>query len=479
MKLVILFFTSICFSQTYSRKHFDYYNIKNDVENCNQIINDELNEAIVYVQSNNSSKGLEISKSLYEKYSCPEVYETYAVCLFRNGEIIKGIELLEEAIEKFGSKLELIKRKYILLLEMYQSGVRQKNIDGNTVFLSEDNGLKYNENDYKSENLNVALNDINYLISISNDNKEEIFLSGKIYQIKEDFENSNEQFNKLLNDKEYGEIALFNLADNYIKLKMFDEAENKLNALEEMRPRQPEVLEKLSELFDLKQDIEKRKFYNDKSIFYQIVPSFCDLEFNQSNLELVRFFYEDNQYKQKLKKLNELKKANQITLIDACIIILYIHMNHSNGLEDDVAKILTEIGKPTLDKVHKLFQSNISTCTVTTLSEIMAKIKDESSWEIMTEYLPYIAQMPSTLIPPFVPKYVIEFDEKRGLREVLKVVKPFLKEQCSEFVQNMGFSNLYVYFSALEKVNKNELEKACKELEYSDEEIKILKEKIK
>ncbi len=66
-----------------------------------------------------------------------------------------------------------------------------------------------------------------------------------------------------------------------------------------------------------------------------------------------------------------------------------------------------------------LFESNISTCTITNLADIMATVKDEKSWELLKRYLPEIAHMPMTTLPPSIPEKMIKFNEDKGIKEIL------------------------------------------------------------
>lgn len=113
-------------------------------------------------------------------------------------------------------------------------------------------------------------------------------------------------------------------------------------------------------------------------------------------------------------------------------MILKLHENHGNGLEEKATEILKEIGKPSIEKVHLLFQSDvstISTCTITALSEIMASVKDEKSWELFKAYLPTLSQITKMkLLPPWVPEKMIQFDEDRGIKEILMVIKELLNK---------------------------------------------------
>ena len=468
--------------ETYKRKDFDYSKMNDSGIKCSNEFNEKLNDAIIAANNNNSKKSVEISEKLFNENKCIESYRTYGSCLFKNGQLIKGIDILEAGIEKYGANPELIMSKSSLLLELYEYGISQVNVDGNSIYLAKDKQLNYNEEEFKNENLNIALKDLLYLVNNYQNLNAEKFTIAKIYQIKKDYEKSNQYFETLLADKELADQANFNLAQNQIELKDYKRAEENLNGLLTKYPKEPQLLSKISELYKLNGETEKSKLFNKKRYFNQLVPRFCNIDFSEKNLEIVNFFNDEQKdYKSKLKKLQDIEKTeNKEFVIDICIIILNIHSNHSNGLEEDAAKILNKIGKPSLEKVHKLFHSNISTCTVTNLASIMASIKDESSWQILVDYIPYIAKMPTTLIPPNVPKYLVKFDEQKGIKEILKVIKPMLSEETSDdAMAQLSFMNRYIYFEPLEKINFKTIELICKELGYSNSEIAQLKEKLK
>lgn len=480
--LILLILPLLTFSQKLQRKVFDYEKLKSEnFTECNEIITKELETALLSIQENNSTNAVTLSKKIYDsKNDCFQIFDTYGYSLFRSGEWFEGIEVIEKGIEKFGSVPELIKRRSEMSLEMAELGTGQKNIDGNSVFKA--NLIPYDEEQFKEENLKSALADLTYLIKTYNRN-EEIFYAAKIQQLLKDYNKSTETFKILLSDSQYKDIALFNIADNYISLKDFNQAETELNKLVAENPKEGILYDKLAEIYELKKDKAKAKEFSNKSIYYKNTPSFSSLEYSKENFDLLKFFgTEENKSDKKLKKLNEIvNQNNQEYTIDVCLMILKLHTNHGNGVEEKASEILSKIGKPAIEKVNKLFQSDVSTCTITNLADIMAQVKDESSWQVMKDYLPYIATMPMTLIPPSVPEKMILFDEDKGITEVLAVVKPLLNqdENSDNPLSEIGGFGKYVYYSPLAKVNKKKLRKIATELHYSDKEFKELEEKIK
>ncbi|WP_169630223.1 tetratricopeptide repeat protein [Flavobacterium humi] len=394
-----------------------------------------------------------------------------------------GLNIIESGIDMFGSVPELIKGRYQLSLELYQNGIGKKNIDGNSIYLSQNEKLKFDDTQFKEENLKSALADLEYLTHKFPDSNEELFIIAKIHQLKGAFEKSNQAFEKLSALDEFNDEATFNIATNYVQLKKYDEAEKYLMKLLSKYPKEPQILNKLSELYELSGNKIKQDEFNKKAIFNNHVPYFSNIEYNDKNFEVVTFFSsEQNDAKAKLSKLDKIQKSeSEDYTIDICLTILKIHTNHGNGVEEKATEILAKIGKPALEKTHKLFNTDVSTCTITNLSEIMSKVKDESSWQILVEYLPKIAHMPMTMMPPNVPEEIIRFNEEKGAKEVLKVVKKLLNKENTDsedpMAQLAGFSD-YIYYSPLKKISKQKLKKYTAELNFTEEEIKKLNEKL-
>lgn len=478
MRLKISFVFILCsflaFSQKYERVIFQYDQLEKDTHyKCNENVIMALQNSYIKLKENNSADAVTIAKQLYENNAeCFEVFDAYGYALFRSGEWFEGIDILEKGIQKFGSVPELIKRRSSMSLEMSQLGTGQKNIDGNSVFKA--NSISYDEDQFIKENLKSALNDLEYLVENYN-RSEEIFYVGKIHQFLKDYDKSSEVFTKLLNDEEYKNAAVFNIADNHLTQNKLPEAEQELNKLLSANPKEGQILNKLADLYEQKDDKVKAREFKDKAFFYDNVPEFSNLEYPKDFGLLTFFVNDDNKSEKKLKKLNEIvKQKNTDYTIDVCLIILKLHTNHGNGVEEKATEILAKIGKPSIEKVNKLFQTDVSTCTITNLAHVMAIVKEESSWELMKVYLPYIANMPMTLIPPSVPEKMILFNEENGIAEILTVVKPFLKQENS----SQAFGQFAFYYP-LKKVSRKKLKNIATQLSYSNEEFELLENKIK
>ncbi|MBL7936192.1 MAG: hypothetical protein JNM51_10350 [Bacteroidia bacterium] len=482
--LILISVPTIFFGQQLSRKILDYEKLKIVEVYCDSSTIIDLERAMVAIDGYQSERGVEISKSIFDKnQSCPQIFEVYAYSLFRNGKWFEGIDILEKGIELFGAVPELIKKRSEMSIEMAQMGVGEKVVDGNSIYVSGKNALAYDEKQFKEENYKSALLDLIYL----KDNygrPNETYLIGMVNQILGNYEKSSEAFETLLADKEYMTISAYNIADNYMSLKQFDKAEKEFTNLSMLYPHEPEIYNKLAELYGFKKDSVKIKDFRNKSNYFSNIPSFTELEYNNENFELLKFFSDESViYKNKSEKLKDIYKTkSQSYTIDVCLMILKLHANHGNGLEDDASKLLAKIGLPSIEKTHKLFRSNISTCTITYLADIMAQIKDSTSWNLLVDFLPSIANMPMTLIPPSVPEKLILFNEQKGLIEILKVVKPLLSESqdnSSNPMAQLGSFNQFVYYYPLQKLKQKEVLLAAKKLNYTDSELEKLKRKIK
>ncbi len=151
-----------------------------------------------------------------------------------------------------------------------------------------------------------------------------------------------------------------------------------------------------------------------------------------------------------------------------------MHENHGNGVEEHASKLLMKIGQASIQKVQELFKTDVSTCTINELADVMISLKNETSWELMRSYLAVIPQFPMTLIPPSLPEKMIKYKKEEGIKEVLNTIKPYLSEENNE----NAFA-LYVFFNPLKTIKTKELETIAKSVQYTEEEIKLLNKKLK
>lgn len=484
--LGLLLVTTAASAQTLERRRFDYKQLEKETyPACDTSAELQLDNAFTLLQQNNSKSALSITKQLMDdKHDCPAVFEYYGYSLFRTGEWMAGVQILDSAIDRFGSSPDLIIRKAYMSLEMAQSGTGMRTVDGNAIYLPAAKQLPYDEAQFVRENYASALDDLHYITDNYEDRYDDIATMAGVYRSLNDFESSNKELEKLLGIFGYKDNALFSMAENNLSMHKLDEAEIILNKLLEKYTREPIVYQKLAELYQAKNDSVQLQLCRDKADFYSLTPKESDLEFNQQNMELLLYYYQnDAKPKDKMKRLNKLaKKGPTAYTIDVCLAILKMHTNHGTGIEERATELLSEIGKEALPKTQALFSSeSISTCTITNLANVMATIKDTSSWDLLVNYLPQMAYLPMTLIPPDVPAMLIKFDEEKGSRELLLFIKNYLLKESSttdEAMTSMGIFGQYIYFDPLKKVDKDKLTAIAKKLNYSDAQLNTLLKKV-
>lgn len=485
--LLFLLLPTCIFSQMLHRKKLDYTKVAKDYDICDTTMMKSIERAYQDIENNKSNQAVMAGKKIYESYNakgkCANVFELYGYALFRNGKWLEGVKIIEDGISKFGMVPALLTRRARMSLEMAHLGIGQKDIDGSSVYLATKDKLKFDEAQFKKENLESALADLTYIIQTYQDLYKEMYLVAKIHQELKQYDQSTKVFQRLLSNEEYAANAQFDIAENLIQTQKYEEAEKQLLALEKDHPGIPIIYEKLVDLYTITKEEDKQKTASQKAIFYQYVPNFLDFEYSKENMQVIEFFGKSsNSAGDKKMKLAQIEqKENQDYLIDICLIVLKMHANHGNGIEDKAAEMLAKIGQPAIEKTHKLFQSDISTCTITLLAKVMAAVKDEKSWELLVEYLPYIANMPITLTAPELPAQLIAFDEEKGITEILKVVKPLLsqKTETDDAMSEFAGFKLYVYYEPLTKIDQSRILAIAKKLNYSSVEINKLKEKIK
>jgi len=477
---ILAVFPFVSLSQEFKRNTFNYDSLPSEnFPSCDDKVIDVLAQSFDAVDQNNSTFAVENAKKVFDvNKGCYSIYETYGYSLFRNGKWLEGVEILEEGIRKFGSVPELIKRKADMSLEMAEMGIGANNIDGSAVYKKTD--WEYDEDQFIRENYNSALADLNYLM-ITYNRTEEMYYVAKLYQILERYDESTETFSKLLTNEDYKIDAMLNIAENHIAQDKLDEAERSLLEIIALYPKMGAALKKLGEIAEKNGQTEQALEYRKKAIFYKNIADFVEFEYSKENFDLlVLFGTDESSPEEKMNKLNEIYSANDPKFtIDICLTILELHANHGNGVEEKATEILSEIGKPAIEKVNLLFQEQVSTCTITNLAEVMATVKDERSWELMMLYLPSIATMPMTTIPPNLPEKMVKFDQKKGVKEILLVVKPLLTKKKDDGPMAEFFSiGQFVYYSPLKDIKRSKLLKTAKKLGYSAEELTLLEKKI-
>lgn len=469
------------FGQSFERTVFEYESMPQDSLQCSEVTNQKLNEVLVLLDRLKSEQAAETAKNIYEETDkCPAIYDIYSWALFRSGNWEKSMEIIDSAIIHFGSTPDLILRRAYMNIEMAELGIGVRNIDGNSVYLAEGKRLNYDDSIFSRQNYLAALNDFKYLSDTYENRSREIFLTGYIYQKLSKYNNSTVYLSKLSENEEYADDASLLIVDNYVGLENYNEAEKKLKRLEEKYPRSPKIQGKFSELYEISGDEEKLEIAELKSNFFSWVPEFCDLEYSKGNYETILFFLSKNDAEKKIKKLEKLQDNENAA--DIYLTVLNAHANHGNGVEEKAKELLIEIGSPVVPKTISLLYNARSTCTVTKAASILAEIKDPRGWQPMVDYLPRMENMPFTMIPPEVPAQIIKFDKEKGLTVLLEWIKDQLDEQESNSDGPMGelggiFSASSIY-GPLSSYSKKEIRKAANDLEYSEDQIEKLLDKI-
>ena len=480
---ILLIQISSTYSQKYKRKRFDYAKMK-EVEfvACEDQAAEELERAFSQIKDLNSKGAVETSEKVFKNYDkCAFSYEAYALALFKNGQWMEAIEIVDKAIEEFGAMPGLILRRAYMSYEMGDLGIGVRNIDGSSVYLGSDKKLKYKEEKFKSENYKSALHDLVYLISTYQGRYDEVSAVAEIYQILEDYDNSNLYYSQLLEVEEYKDQSTFAMVTNYLAQGKYMEAEKSLNELEEKYPTNAGIQEKFEELYrltDRGDEIESRK---KKSEFYNWVPDFVDLPFTDENYEKVLFFLDNHTAEEKTERIEQLVNNNDEHAIDLLIVVLYVHANHANGVESRSEELLIQMGDPVVEKVIALFNNANSTCTITKSASVLAEIKDPRGWQALIDYLPNMNRFAITTIPPEVPAQLLKFDREKGLIEVLRWLKT--REEPVEDPDDplAGLGNIFSaasIYGPLEDFSKEEVTDSAQSLGYTEEEIGTLIEKI-
>lgn len=482
--LIWFFVYNPSYGQDYQRIIIDYSKQSvNDSTACLSNVLNEIQEVSKLIENLQSEKSAVFAKDIFDKSpKCPALFETYAWALFRSGEWMKSIEIIDSAISVYGSNPDLVLKRGYMNIEMAELGVGKRNIDGNRVYLAKDKQLNFEESNFKKQNYLAALNDFKYLADNYYERFREIYITGYIYQKLENYDNSNVYLSKLLNNPEYADNVILTIVDNYTGLKKFDEAEKFLLELEKKYSHNANIQQKLSELYEITGNEEKQKSTQLKAQFYIWVPDYCDLEYSEDNYNNISFFLLEKTPNEKLNKLKEIQKGDVNRSIDILISVLNIHGNHGNGIEEETAKMLIEIGDSVVPKTIHLLNNAQSTCTVTMAASILAELKDPRGWQPMIDYLPRMENLPFTITPPDVPAQIIKFDKKKGLIALVGWIKGQVAEEDQPTDNPLdelgGIFALSSIYSPLSVYKKNEVIKTARNLKYTREEVRRLLDKI-
>ncbi|MBA3899158.1 MAG: hypothetical protein H0X62_02950 [Bacteroidetes bacterium] len=483
--IIIAFLTIISqfsFAQSFERKVFNYTELKDDDSTlCSAEVLDKLEQVFLTLEKHKTVEALNQSKKIFEApEKCPRIYETYAWALFRNGNWLESIQIIDTAIIIYGANPDLIIRRAYMNFEMAELGVSARTINGKSVYLSSDKKLPFDEENFKTQNYKAALGDFQYIADNYNGRNHEIFITGYIFQKLDNDEGSNYYLSKLMNDRHYQEDASDLIVDNLIAKGRNNEAEEVLLNLSNRFPTNPGIYKKLAKMYKAAGLIEQQELALKKYEYYIWVPAYANIEYSEENYQTIRYFIKSNPVEEKQKSLKKLAKNKDGKAVDILIIILHTQANHGNGLEEEAEKILIKIGKPAVPKVIMLMNNAPSSYTIEKAAYILAEIKDPSAWQPMVNYLPKLDKTPNTTIPPNIPKQLIRFNKDKALVEILKWIKPTLSDVNIKPVnttEEMGDKfNSDLKFGPLAVFQKHEIEKTAKGLGYSNEEVeKLLK----
>ncbi len=491
--LYFLFFIFVlvyqdAWAQNYSRKQFDYAKMEEKpLPECEKEVFAQLDLAHSQIEQQQSASAVKTTEQLFKKFkNCPQVHDAHAWSLFRNGKWTEAIDIIEQAIEKFSKSPYLIERRGYINLEMAELGLGQKVVDGNSVFSPNKEKTTYTEEEFQTENYKVACQDFEYLCTNYNDRHREVMITGYIYQRLKQFDKSNLYFSKLLDNEDYKDQALMGVIDNAIILKDYTKAEALLLESEKKYPKATIIYEKLAQLYEAKNEPDKQQVYKQKGQFYSMLALNADLTYNLEDFETLTYFAkEKNTPENKMAKLKTIVEKKNMYAVDVCLAILKMHANHGNGFEDKVTNELAQMGKMVVPRTIQLFEEpNISTCTIGNLADILAVTKDTAGWRVMVNYLPKMANLPFTIIPPNVPAMLMKFDKEKGARALIEFARTLIQNEKnneksdSPFAELNGVFGQSLFYSPLQKLPQKKVVSIAKELQYSKQEINILLKKV-
>ncbi len=468
-------------AQEFERQIFDYSQMQEkEIAPCSESVNSGVNQVFQEIGRLRSQHSVLLAEELFnENDKCPLSYEAYSWALFRNGKWMESVEIIEQGIRELGPIPELILRRGYISFEMAELGIGVRNVDGNSVYLPKAKRLDYPDSIFREQNYLAALNDFKYISDTYKERPKEIMITGYIYQMIKEYENSNNYFSKLLDNDNYRNDVAFLIVDNYIGQNQFSKAEKILLELEEEFPRNSDIQEKLTKLYKKSGDEEKFELYKYKSEFNYWVPEYCDLEYSKKNYETIYYFLGENKTSDKIQKLNGIRKEHGEKATDIFITILNAHANHGNGVEERTEELLVEMGNSVVPKMILLMENAQSTCTTTKAASVLAEIKDPRGWQPMVDYLPRMENIPFTLMPPEIPLQLIKFDKEKALVAILKWTKGQLGEEDTSSSDNpfqeLGsiFSGTNIYLP-LQVYKKKEIQKTAKSLGYTKEQLERL-----
>ena len=482
--LLLFFLAPGAFGGDFTRTRFEYETMaKKAYQACDAAQLKAAQLALGQVDQLQSRAGLATAKELYGvTKKCPQVYDAYAWSLFRSGEWLESINVIDEAIRTFGPYPELVRRRGYMGAEMGDLGTMRKVVDGNAVNLSKDTGLPFDEKQFKEENYRIATQDFLFLVNTQPEQYEEIFVVGYLYHRLGDYEKSNKFFEKLTGLDKYRLNATIAMTNNYIVTKQFGLAERTLLDLDAKYPKSAAVYKQLSLMYWESGATTRAREFQKRASFFQWVPPFTDLTYSDENYQMISLLVQNNPAEDKLRRLEGITRGmDRESAIDVCITILASPTNQRNGVQEKAVQELIRFGKQSVPKVIRLLRmDNASTPAMTSAAEVLSVVKDERGWQPLVDTLPGISKLPGTVIPPAIPDKIVAFDRERGLKVLLLFIRDMIRsdqngddsvDPANAFGRGMVYQ---VFYHPLKQVQKADLVKVATESGYTEKEIAVL-----
>ena len=472
------------FGEEFTRTRFEYETMpKKPYQGCDYAELRSIRLALRQVEQLESKQGVATSKGIFlSTKKCPEVFDAYAWSLFRSGEWLEGINMIDEGIRTFGSYPDLIRRRGHMGWEMGDLGTARRVVDGNTIPLPKEKALPFEEKRFREENYRIALQDFLFLVNTQPEPYEETFIVGYLYHRLGDYEKSNRFFEKLVGLDKYRLNAVIAMTNNYIVTKQYGLAEKTLLNLDAKYAKSAAVYRQLSHVYWESGATTKGREFQRRAAYFQWVPPFTDLTYSDQNYAMIAFLVQNNPSVHKLRELEAITRGlDRDSAIDVCVTILAIHANAGNGLEEKAVQELVRFGKPSVPKVIQLLQMAGAPVSATaSAAEVLSVLKDERGWQPLVDSLPGMAVLPGTAVPPPIPEKILAFDRDRGIKVLLPVLRDMIRaDQNGDDSVNpaevAGRTKIYqAFYHPLKQVEKADLVKTAQQTGYTEKEIVIL-----
>lgn len=473
------------FAQDFSRRRFPYEMMADPrPDSCGAAMVGTLNEALELIQKNRSREAVKLTQALYQDNAmrCLALYEVHSWALFRSGEWLDALVVMDSAIALYGPEYTLVYRRGLMNIEMAELGPGVRHIDGNAVYLSKTKQLPYGESQFKAECYQAALEDFSFVAAHYPPAKEETYYCGYILQQLGRFDEANTYYYQLLVYPELADMITSAIADNFISRKEFKKAEQILLDMEKEHPRYAGIQAKLVEVYEGLGHKAKKELASRKYQFYTAVPYLTGIDFSEASEKDVLLFLSEAKVADKMKRLNDLGKDTSRYASGMLVAVIYMHANHGNGVEERAVELLGGRGSSVVSMVVNLLSQAQSTCTIEMAADVLAMIKDTSGWQPMVDLLPSIQHMPITLTPPDIPGALLRFDKQRALPVLLDYIRREMlfaeKNESDPFGELGSLFTDGLFYGNLEKISRSELEKVATDIGYTTEELSLLMKKV-